>query len=70
MNSPSNPLGVVFPEPVVMRDLVAFAQRHDLWIVSDEVYEAFTYGLPHVSPAVDRPDAGADRAVVLEDATR
>jgi aspartate/methionine/tyrosine aminotransferase len=50
VNSPSNPLGVVFPE-AVMRDLVAFAQRHDLWIVSDEVYEAFTYGLPHISPA-------------------
>ena len=50
VNSPSNPLGVVFPEAVI-RDLVAFAQRHDLWIVSDEVYEALTYGLPHVSPA-------------------
>ncbi|WP_375387871.1 pyridoxal phosphate-dependent aminotransferase [uncultured Amnibacterium sp.] len=54
LNSPSNPLGVVFPEPVV-RDLVAFAARHDLWIVSDEVYEAFTYGLPHVSPAAIDP---------------
>lgn len=50
VNSPSNPLGVVFPEAVV-RQLVAFAARHDLWIVSDEVYEAFTYGLPHISPA-------------------
>lgn len=50
LNSPSNPLGVVFPEAVLV-DLVAFAQRHDLWIVSDEVYEAFTYGLPHISPA-------------------
>lgn len=54
VNSPSNPLGVVFPEAVV-RDLVAFAQRHDLWIVSDEVYEALTYGLPHVSPAAIDP---------------
>lgn len=50
VNSPSNPLGVVFPEAVV-RQLVTFAARHDLWIVSDEVYEAFTYGLPHISPA-------------------
>lgn len=50
LNSPSNPLGVVFPEDVI-HDLVAFAQRHDLWIISDEVYEAFTYGRPHVSPA-------------------
>lgn len=54
VNSPSNPLGVVFPEQVV-RDLVAFAARHDLWIVSDEVYEAFTYGLPHISPAALDP---------------
>ncbi|MFD1722188.1 pyridoxal phosphate-dependent aminotransferase [Amnibacterium endophyticum] len=50
VNSPSNPLGVVFPERVVA-DLVAFAQRHDLWVLSDEVYEAFTYGAPHVPPA-------------------
>lgn len=50
LNSPSNPLGVVFPERVVA-DLVAFAERHDLWILSDEVYEAFTYGAPHVPPA-------------------
>ena len=50
LNSPSNPLGVVYPEAVV-RALVDFAQRHDLWIVSDEVYEAFSYDLPHISPA-------------------
>ena len=54
LNSPSNPLGVVVPEQVV-RDLVAFAQRHDLWIISDEVYEAFTFGAPHVSPAAFDP---------------
>ncbi len=50
VNSPSNPLGVVFPEAIV-QGLVEFAARHDLWIVSDEVYEALTYGLPHISPA-------------------
>lgn len=54
VNSPSNPLGVVFPEPV-MRELVAFAERHDLWVISDEVYEAFTFGRPHVSPAALDP---------------
>jgi aspartate/methionine/tyrosine aminotransferase len=50
LNSPSNPLGVVLPGPLV-EAVVALAARHDLWVVSDEVYEAFTYGLPHVSPA-------------------
>lgn len=50
LNSPSNPLGAVFSEALT-RDLVSFAERHDLWIISDECYEAFTYGVPHVSPA-------------------
>ena len=50
LNSPSNPLGADFSEELT-RDLVRFAQRHDLWILSDECYEAFTYGVPHVSPA-------------------
>lgn len=50
LNSPSNPLGAVFSEQLT-RDLVDFAERHDLWILSDECYEAFTYEVPHVSPA-------------------
>lgn len=50
INTPSNPLGVVYNEPV-LRELLEFARRHDLWIVSDEVYEYFTFGEPHVSIA-------------------
>nr|WP_286981257.1 pyridoxal phosphate-dependent aminotransferase [Corynebacterium sp. UBA5992] len=42
VNSPSNPLGVIFPEETV-RELVGFAARHDLWIISDEVYEYLTF---------------------------
>ena len=50
INSPSNPLGAIFPEDV-LRELLDFARRHDLWIISDEVYEYFTYGEKHVSIA-------------------
>ncbi|MEA9985339.1 pyridoxal phosphate-dependent aminotransferase [Subtercola sp. RTI3] len=50
INSPSNPLGAIFPKPVI-ETLLAFAQRHDLWILSDEVYERFTYGALHTSVA-------------------
>ena len=50
INSPSNPLGTVLPEPV-LRELLDFAKRHDLWIISDEVYEYFTWAEPHVSIA-------------------
>ncbi|MFH8249959.1 pyridoxal phosphate-dependent aminotransferase [Microbacterium sp. B2969] len=50
VNSPSNPLGSTF-EPETIAALLAFAARHDLWVLSDECYEAFTYGIPHASPA-------------------
>ncbi len=50
LNSPSNPLGAVLGENLT-RQLVELARRRDLWIISDECYEAFTYDVPHVSPA-------------------
>ncbi|VXB72983.1 Aspartate aminotransferase [Arthrobacter sp. 9V] len=50
LNSPSNPLGAVISEEST-RQLVELAVRHDLWIISDECYEAFTFDVPHVSPA-------------------
>jgi aspartate aminotransferase len=50
VNSPSNPLGSVFGEQT-LRDLLDLAKRHDLWVISDEVYEYFTYGTRHVSLA-------------------
>jgi aspartate aminotransferase len=67
LNSPSNPLGAVFGEDLT-RELVRLAQRRGLWVLSDECYEAFTYDVPHISPArFDTggpdapPDAGAAR---------
>ncbi|GAA2233048.1 aminotransferase class I/II-fold pyridoxal phosphate-dependent enzyme [Herbiconiux moechotypicola] len=50
VNSPSNPLGAVFARDT-LRALLDFAERHDLWLISDEVYERFTYGREHVSLA-------------------
>ena len=50
VNSPSNPLGVVFPRET-LEALLDLARRHDLWVISDEVYEAFTYDAAHVSIA-------------------
>lgn len=48
VNSPSNPTGSVLPKAMVDR-IVAFADRHDLTIVSDEVYEEITYDRPATS---------------------
>lgn len=38
VNTPSNPTGAVFPA-ALMAELVAFARAHDLWLLSDEVYD-------------------------------
>ncbi|GAA0992086.1 pyridoxal phosphate-dependent aminotransferase [Subtercola frigoramans] len=50
VNSPSNPLGAIFPRETI-EEVLEFARRHDLWVLSDEVYERFTYGALHTSIA-------------------
>lgn len=48
--SPNNPTGAVYPA-TVLEGIVDVARRHDLWVLSDECYEAITFGVPHVSTA-------------------
>ena len=51
VNSPSNPTGAMYP-PDLIGAIADLACRHDLMLISDEVYDALTYGdVPHVSPA-------------------
>jgi len=49
VNSPSNPTGVVFSEEQI-RELVDFTAKKNLWLLSDEVYEAFVFSGKCVSP--------------------
>lgn len=48
VNSPSNPTGAVLPRPVV-EGLLEVARRHDLAVLSDEVYERIVFDGEHVS---------------------
>ena len=51
INSPSNPTGAMY-SPDLIGAIADLACRRDLLLISDEVYEALTYGdIPHVSPA-------------------
>jgi aspartate aminotransferase len=51
VNSPSNPTGMILSKEV-LKEVGEFAEQHDIWIISDEVYEKILYsGNAHVSPA-------------------
>lgn len=47
LNTPNNPTGRVLPEALV-EAILAFARIHDLWVLSDEVYEDYVYEGAHV----------------------
>lgn len=48
LNSPSNPLGIVYP-PDLIQALVNFAKGKDIFIISDEVYEKIMFDGRHTS---------------------
>jgi aspartate aminotransferase len=69
INSPNNPSGYVMSEAEV-RAIAALCERHDLWIVSDEIYRRLVYsGAPNFSPASISPAIRA-RTVVVDGASK
>jgi aspartate/methionine/tyrosine aminotransferase len=54
VNSPSNPLGAVVPASL-QADLVAFAERHGLWLISDECYDEIAFDGTFASPMAVAP---------------
>jgi len=64
INSPSNPAGTAYTKEE-LEALVEVALRHDLWIISDEVYEHIVYdGFKHVSVASLAPEV-KERTIVV-----
>src|SRR5215469_5767045 len=47
-NSPGNPTGTVYSDQV-QRALADLAVRHDLWVLSDEIYARIVYGSEYLS---------------------
>jgi arginine:pyruvate transaminase len=62
INSPHNPTGAVLSRDEI-ETIAALARRHDLWLLSDEVYEDLAFARPHVSPR--SLGAMAERSVVV-----
>ena len=59
-NFPSNPTGGTL-DTQQRDELLAFARKHNLWIISDEVYDRIVFDGPHVSFM----GAGYDRVLVV-----
>jgi aspartate aminotransferase len=62
--SPSNPTGAVY-SPEAVAEIGRWAAEHDLWVITDEIYEHLVYGSARfTSMPVAVPEL-ADRCVVL-----
>src|SRR5712691_2267565 len=63
INTPQNPTGGVLTDEDV-RFVCDLAQKHDLLVVSDEIYSQLVYGFHHVSP-LSQPGM-RDRTVLMD----
>jgi aspartate aminotransferase len=63
LNSPNNPTGAVF-SPAALEAVGRLAVERQLWLVSDECYEALTFEGRHVSVAAFSPEVKARTIVV------
>ena len=55
VNSPNNPTGAIYPRSTIEK-LVEMAQRHNLWMISDECYDQIVLDGTWTSPASLAPD--------------
>jgi aspartate aminotransferase len=64
LNSPSNPTGAVYTA-AELAAITAVAVKHNLYILSDEIYEHLLYdGVKHVSPA-SFSDEARERTIIV-----
>ncbi|WP_420462260.1 pyridoxal phosphate-dependent aminotransferase [Candidatus Palauibacter sp.] len=63
LNSPGNPTGAVIPRGL-LRDILRWAERHGIWVLSDEIYRRLAYGQP--SPSVFDITERGERTVLLD----
>jgi aspartate aminotransferase len=62
--SPSNPTGAVYP-PAMVKEIGQWAFEHDLWVITDEIYEHLVYGDAQFSSIPVQAPENADKTVVL-----
>ncbi len=67
INSPQNPTGGVIPREL-MAQIAEIAKKHDLWVLSDEIYDQMVHEGEHVS--ITSFEGMPERTVVLNGASK
>jgi aspartate aminotransferase len=63
LNSPGNPTGTVYTDEL-QRGLAELAVKHDLWVLSDEIYARIIYGREYLSML--RYPGMAERTLIID----
>ena len=63
LNTPWNPVGTVLTRGE-LAVIAGFCERRNVLLLSDEIYEAITYGRPHLSPLAAAPEL-RDRSILV-----
>ena len=63
LNSPGNPTGTVYTDEI-QRGLAELAVKHDLWVLSDEIYARIIYGSEYFSML--RYPGMAERTLIID----
>lgn len=68
LNNPSNPCGNVYSRQA-LEEIAQFAKAHDLYIISDEIYDELVYGKQAISIASISEDA-KERTIIINGASK
>jgi aspartate aminotransferase len=67
--SPCNPTGAVYTL-AELRSIAEWAQKNDVWIISDEIYRRINYGPGPAPSLLDLPDDLLERTVIIYGASK
>jgi aspartate aminotransferase len=67
--SPCNPTGSVYAASEI-RSIAEWAKKHEIWVITDEIYRCINYGTGPAASFLDLPDEYLDRTIVIYGASK
>ena len=67
--SPCNPTGSVYTASEI-KSIAEWAKKHDVWVITDEIYRCINYGTGPAASFLDLPDELLERTVLIYGASK